>query len=62
MGPAKELLAFAEQHNAKFLTFEGSFSNAELAAKFGKATGDSFAITAEATRQGLLGALKQVGQ
>jgi RHS repeat-associated protein len=60
LGPARQLLEFAMQQGAQTLRFKGTFSNAELAAQFGKRAGDSFEITVGATRSGILEALRRL--
>jgi hypothetical protein len=58
VGPLKQILGLAEEHGAKMLTFRGTFSNPDLAARFGKAAGDEFSFTTPATLD--LQALKEV--
>ena len=56
----KQILSFAEQQGARTLTFQGTFSSGALAEKFGKNVGDSFSVSAPATRQGLIDTLKML--
>jgi len=58
VGPAKQVLDLAAQQGAKTLQFRGTFTNGELAAKFGMKAGDAFSFTADATRAGVLNLLK----
>ncbi len=58
--PARQLLQFAQQQGAKTLNFTGTFSNADLAARFGTKVGGTFHITIDATRQGIIEALRSL--
>jgi hypothetical protein len=59
VGPAKQLLDFATQQGARTLQFRGTFTNPDLAAKFGMKAGDAFSFSAEATRSGILNFLRR---
>ena len=54
LGTLKQLLEFAQQQGAQTLRFRGTFANTDLAKRFGKEKGDSFEITVDATRSGIL--------
>jgi hypothetical protein len=57
LGPARQILSFAQGQGATTLQFTGTFTNNALAAQFGVAPGGAFSFTAAATRAGLLGLL-----
>jgi hypothetical protein len=54
----RQLLNFAADNGAKTLRFEGTFTNPDLAAKFGMRAGDTFDFTVAATRAAVLDLLK----
>lgn len=60
LAPAKQILDLAAKQGATKLRFTGTFSNAELAAKFGMRIGDAFDITVDATRSGIIDMLRML--
>ena len=60
VGPAKQLLNFAREQGATKLVFKGTFSDAKLAARFGKRTGEAFRIQISATKKSIRQVLKKL--
>lgn len=58
LGPMRQLLQFAKDNGATKLVFEGTFSNPELAAKFGKQAGDDFKFVVGADKESIMTFLK----
>jgi hypothetical protein len=58
-GGARQLLQYAQEQGATSLTFQGTFTNPDLAARFNAQAGDSFNQTVPATMQGILSALSK---
>ena len=60
VGPLRKLIAFAQDSGAKTITFRGTFSNPDLAKRFGKQIGDEFSVSTPATREGILDAARKL--
>ena len=60
VGPSRQILALARQQGARTLTFRGVFVNRRLAERFGRQVGDSFEVTVEASRDGLITAARRL--
>ena len=60
IGPVKQILQYAQEQGATTLRFTGKFINQGRAEKFGLDAEDTFDITVDATREGVLNLLKKL--